>query len=193
MKHLEKIVVLFIVSVMLSCSKDDEAKVFPEENPLNPYLVEAGFDIAYPSLDGLGFFEIGFTFKPLVSGKINSVTLKIPDARDNLLVTIWDVATATIVFEDSFNVATADSEVTYSINPLLLVKDKNYLISMNTDSYYINSSNLFNPTPATYPITIGTIEIVDSRSRAGTNQVMPTETSTTSYSGNCSFNFQQTE
>lgn len=195
MKTLNNIILLCILLFSFACSKDEDSKSaqLPEENPLQEYLANAGFNNAYTTIAGFGNYELGFTFKPLVNGKINSIVIKLPDVRNNIRVTLWDLQTHAILFEDNFNVSVAGIDTVFDIEPLSLIGNKEYVISMNTDSSYINSSNLFNPVDATYPITVGNISILNARSKSGAEQLFPDTISTSSYSGNCSFNFQLIE
>ena len=196
MKTLKTTIAILALSILtFSCSKGDEAikKVYESENPLAKYLINTGFINAVPSFPALGFYEVGFTFKPLVVGKIISISIKLPAVRNNIKVTIWDLQTQLVVFDNSFNVSTAASNMVFDINPLSLAANKDYVISMNTDSYYINSANIYNPVSISHPIIVGNISILNSRSKSGNTQMLPTMISTSSYSGNCSFNFQQTE
>ena len=196
MKTLKTTIAILALSLFtISCSKDDEAskKVYEIENPLAQYLINTGFKNAYPTIPGLGFYEVGFTFKPLVSGKIISINIKLPDVKNNIKVTIWDLQTQMVVFDNSFNVSTAASNMVFDINPLSLAANKDYVISMNTDSYYVNKASFLSSVNIAHPITVGNISILNSRSKSGNTQILPTTISTSSYSGNCSFNFQQTE
>lgn len=185
------VVILLLTMTFLSCSKEDNSNKNPEQNPLDEYLEIAGFENEYPSLPGLGFYELGFTFKPLVNGNINSIVLNLPNSKENVRVTIWNLETESIVFQDVFDVTIAESSVVFPVNSITLQENKEYIISMNSDQSYINSFNLFNPVNANYPIVIEDIQILNTRSNAGTNQVLPATISLNSYAGNCSFNFQK--
>lgn len=190
------IVLLFGIFLIMSCSKKDPApdiKMYPEEDPLVQFLIKAGFINKSSGWQSFGNYEMGFTFKPLVNGKINALVINIPFATPSLKVTIWDVTTKLAIRSETVNVKSAEIDMTTIITPVELIKDKEYLISMNSDSYYIHSSNLFNPANANYPITIGNISILKTNSspNATNTSIYPSVIILNQYSGNCSFKFQQ--
>ena len=86
--------------------------------------------------------------------------------------------------------ASANVPSTKTINPLTLIKNKKYAITMNTNDYYIKSKT--NGTAAEYPIRVGNIAITSYREGYGLSQTFPLGTQP-DYNGNCSFNFQRTE
>ncbi len=191
-----KIVIAILVTsiIIISCSKDDPAPtpvqpvvIAPEQNPLPGYLIATGLSQITPNVNSSDY-EMGFSFIPLVNGKITAVVVKIPDARLAMRVTFWDKTTATPIRTQTFNFPTAGVELTQPISPLDLVKDKEYMISFNTNDWYEHKKPTGN---AVYPVTVGDIKITGYSFIIGTAQVMPTISPTTIYEGDCSFKFQK--
>jgi hypothetical protein len=195
MKTIKKtLLFLFATLATISCSKDDnspsEPQTYDEENPLSGYLANAGFNQTQ-TLTTVGVYELGFSFKPTVKGKINSLVLKNPVAT-SLRVTIWEASTQNVLLTETVNISTADTEVIKPITPLQLEKDKIYLITMKSQTgyarYKADQSN------ASYPLTAGNIQIIDFRSGDGTDiPTYPNILYQNIYGGDCSFKFQRTE
>ena len=194
MKTPLKITIIMVCLFAISCSKSEESTpiLYPEENPLTGYLETSGYNQDQISaIDNPSTIEAGFSFKPAFTGKINSIKAWIPASNNALRVTIWDNATQTAIRTEIVNVASANVPSTKTINPLTLVKNKEYTITMNTNDYYIKSKT--NGTAAVYPIRVGNIVITSYREGYGLSQTFPQGTQPDYYSGNCSFNFQRTE
>jgi hypothetical protein len=195
MKTITKIAfaVLAILFVFTACSKNDDSKpvVYPEENPWRKYYEATGFTAidsyinAYPN-------EAGLVFSPKVKGKINALTVKIPDINNQLRITIWDYETQAILRSEIVNIATQNTEFTIPILPMELVKDKKYLISMNTRDWYERGRVDLNDAP--YPITAGNIIFYEFRWENGaTAQNFPTRIANNLYQGDLRFVFQQVD
>jgi hypothetical protein len=81
------IVFAFFASTILlvSCSKKDEPIVATpmasEQDPLNDYLIASGFNEMTESIVNNFDRELGYSFIPLVNGKITAIVVKIPDTR----------------------------------------------------------------------------------------------------------------
>lgn len=182
---------LFLGNV--SCSKDDNtaptATVFPEENPMQKYMTANGFTTTSNFVNS-GNYEFGMRFKPTVNGTINKLYVKLPDAQTNLRVTIWDVSEGTIYRTEKIASVTADTQASKTISPLALVKNKEYMITFNTNDWY--KRNKADNSATTYPITAGNISITGYGWVSGTAQTYPTNFETTYYAGDLSFAFQPT-
>ncbi|MBP9793407.1 MAG: DUF4082 domain-containing protein [Flavobacterium sp.] len=178
----------------ISCSNDDDSTtpapvVFPEENPLQKYVTTTGFNTTTNFINS-GNYEFGIRFKPTVNGKINKIFVKIPDAQTDVRVTIWDVSEGIIYRTEKIASVTADVTASKSISPLSLKKDKEYMITYNTNDWY--KRNKADNSAATYPITAGNISITGYGWVSGTGQTYPTNFETTYYAGDLSFAFQPT-
>lgn len=185
-----------LLSLSLSitnCSKDDDPAqpvvLAPLQDPLPGFLAATGFDQQTVSVINSGDYEFGFSFIPAVNGKITAITVKNPDIRMGLRVTIWDKVAGTILRTETLDVPTADVEVTKEITPLDLVKDKEYFITYNSDDWYNRTKT--DGSAVVYPFTIGDIKIMSYAFANGDTQTMPTEVRTTYYAGDCSFKFQK--
>lgn len=199
MKNL-KLLMSIMTLILISCSKNEpklvEAIIYPEENPLENYLVLMSFNEfgSLVSLNGKST-EIGFSFKPMVTGKINSIYLRIHKTGFGTKVTIWDVATRFPVYSrsDVWSFTSEPAGNTANLNSVELIKGKEYMITMNTSYYYEYRRNDYQP--ANYPIKSGNILITGFYYQETDNfdTVFPLNTIDNKYQGNVSFNFQRTE
>ena len=197
MKTIQKtIAILSIIILIFSCSKDDEptptpiAVVYPEENPLPIFLTTTGFNQQILEGTSSANSESGFSFRPMVKGKINALVIK--SHRINIIrVTIWNKLTETVLRTELVDVSAANTEIIKIITPLELEINKEYVITMN-NKYWSDRSRTDSGV-ITYPITAGNISITGSRIIVdGLNQTFPSQALLTSYKGDCSFIFQQT-
>lgn len=183
------LVALFFTG-LISCSSDDSDSgpvVAPEENPLEKYISETGFTTITNFVNS-GDYEFGMRFKPAVDGTINKIFIKIPDARTNLRVTIWDVADGIIYRTEIIPSVTTNVEASKTIAPLALIKDKEYMITYNSNDWY--KRHKADNSSITYPITAGNIVFTGYGWISGTAQNYPTNFETDYYAGDLSFAFQ---
>jgi hypothetical protein len=200
-----KIIIIPLVFIVYSCShkasapqsknstpkrvvQRDIVSTYPVENPLAGYLKGAGYkmngkssEIAVPS------DEIGFSFKPICNGIITAITVKIPAVRQDLQVTIWDKESVRKLVNQEVNVSVADKQFTFPIKPLTVVKNSEYIISMNTNSYY----GEYKAAGATYPVKVGNILVTNFCYNDGVQKKMPIRNDVNRFKGNISFNFQK--
>lgn len=73
------------------------------------------------------------------------------------------------------NVAAANTESTFNITDIELMKDSDYAITMNTTHYY-NRKSMAEET-ANYPVVVGNIQINAFKFNFSLSQIYPTETS----------------
>ncbi|WP_428230424.1 hypothetical protein [Flavobacterium sp.] len=196
MKTLKTIFTILSVALLtISCSSDDDkdSVKYSEENPLDAYLVGSGFSQKAVDVKNSGIYEYGFSFKPTVTGKINSLIVKIPDVNSALRITLWDAATKTVIKSETINVATANVTVEKAITPIALTKDKEYFFTVNSDDW-INRTKT-DGSAATYPIVAGNITITGYAyiSSTATETIFPTNARNTYYAGDMTFKFQQTQ
>jgi hypothetical protein len=179
---------LFAPIAMTNCG--DDTPTFFEQEPLADYIVAAGFDEETDTIiDNSSDFEFGFSFIPTVAGQINAIVARIPDANPTLRVTIWDFDTETVLKTVTLNVAAANSTATLEITPLVLEKNKEYMITMNSNDYYERYKT--DITDAIYPISAGDINVTGYQWRPGSTQTFPTNIGTDYYAGDASFIFQE--
>ena len=188
-----KILLLFTMGIFLTnCSKDDDppaAVLAPLQDPLAGYLTATGFSEKTDNFINSGDYEFGYSFIPLVNGKITDIVAKLPEARLAMRVTIWDKLAGSVLRTETIDVTTANIEATKSITALDLVKDKEYFITMNSNDWYRRGRT--NGTSITYPITVGDIKITSYSYILGTAQALPNTPILTNYAGDCSFKFQK--
>lgn len=178
---------------IVGCSSDDSDSqlqlppVFAEENPLQKYLTNSDFNTTTNFVNS-GNYEFGLRFKPKTNGTINKIFVKIPDSQTNIRVTIWNVSDGLIYRTENIAAVTADVRTTKSISPLALVKDKEYMITFNTNDWY--KRHKADNSDITYPIAAGNISITGYGWISGTTQTYPTNFETNYYAGDLSFAFQ---
>ena len=192
-----KLVLLLSLSLSITnCSKDDDPAptpplvVAPLQDPLAGYLAASGFNQKTSNVvNDPNNFEFGYSFIPLVNGKMTAIVVKIPDARLGMRVTVWDKVAGTAIRTETFDVPTANVEVTKQITALDLVKDKEYLITFNSNDWYYHSKT--NDAAVTYPFTVGDIKITAYLYKTGSAQSVPDMSVSSYYAGDCSFKFQK--
>lgn len=179
-----------------SCRKDDEedvvplAKVYAEENPLAAFYVASGMTKIIDKVNS-GYYESAIVFSPNVKGKINAVTLKIPDVATNTRVTIWDYDSKAVLRTILIDVTSSHTTFTKAIEPLNLEKDKQYMISMNTNDWFQNKKP--DGSYADYPVVAGNIKFLGCKWSGGSAQVFPTVNALNFNAGDVSFVFQQVD
>jgi len=192
-KNLVRATILCLIIVTMSCSgNNDDPASFPEQNPLAEYLKNSGFDqtkIEIKNNSNLDFYEFGFSFRPTVKGKINAIVVKIPDEQPQMRVTLWDVSTKTVLKTENIDILAAGQEVTKVITPFVLEKDKEYMITCNTNDWYFYQKT--DRTDVIYPIIAGDIQITGFGYNDGITQIFPSIMKTDRYRGDISFKFQQ--
>jgi hypothetical protein len=194
-----------LLTISCSSSGDDEAEpvtkvepvTYKEENPLDAYLAGSGFNqYAVDQINSAFTFELGFSFKPAVAGKINSIVVKIPDVNTALRVTLWDVTAKTVMKSELVSVPTANVTVEKAITPIMLIKDKEYLITVKSNDCVRRAR--IDGSATVYPIVAGNIiitgfSIFDVSSPSLPEFTYPTDNLYNSYRGDVTFKFQQTE
>ncbi len=185
MNILKLIVAMACVSLG-SCKK--AAIVFPEENPMPQFLKVSGLDYSRTLLT-LDNREIGFSFRPLVNGKITTLIAKLESINPNLRITLWDQATKQAIISNYLSVGGASIEVSKAISAIPLIKDKEYVLSIPANEFYRYTVAFTAPDPS-YPITIGNIVITGAYS-GNIPSVIPNVKSLATFFGDFSFIFQQ--
>ena len=198
MKNYIKNFVLFFTAIaFFSCSSDDDVKnetTFTEENFFAGYLQATGFDEEVEVVELPNFIEgseFGLDFTPKSKGKITALKVKLPTVSPTLRITIWNKQTNAILRTEVLNVATANTELTFDVPDIELIKDNQYAITMNTTHYY-SRKNTANES-VNYPILVGNIQINAYKFNFGSSQTYPTEVGDNFYDGDLSFDFLQIE
>ena len=178
--------------VFLSCSKTEETASFEEEVPLPDFLTTAGFNADVNTASNTSYLEAGLTFKPLEFGTIKAITVKLPVNPSRIRVTLWDKATGNALVTARIPLVldyVAGTTYEVAITPYALTKNKEYIISMNTENWVTRQRA--GATDADYPITIGTIQFINHVSSVGQNQVIPSTISLSYIAGDIGFKFQR--
>lgn len=194
MKTIKTIIAILAVSIFaMSCSKDDDPSlalaIAPLQDPLAGYLNASGlYQKVSIKINGPDY-EFGYSFIPLVNGKMTAIVAKIPDIRMAMRVTIWDKVAGTVLLTEAIDIVAAGVVVTKQISPLDLVKNKEYFITINSNDWYERKRTDNNS--AFYPITVGDLQITSYSYRSGTAQAIPNSPQNNFYSGDLSFTFQK--
>ncbi len=176
-------------AVLTSCSSND--KSYEKEDFLDGYLIASGFNASSTNFINSGSYEFGLEFTPLVTGKITTLKVKLPDVNSALKITIWDKAAGTPLKTETVNYATANILTVFDVEDLALIKDKQYAITFNSNDWY--KRNKADSSNATYPMTVGNIKIDAYKWVSGSTQTYPTNISNNYYAGDLTFDFQQTQ
>jgi hypothetical protein len=164
---------------------------FVEENPLPQFLAATRYNEHTVLCSNTAVFdEIGFKFKAMEKGTINSLLIKIPIVNNNLVVAITDFSTSQVIRTEVVNVTAANAQTVKTIVPVELEKGKTYFITMRTNNYYRRFRADF--TQASYPVTVGNIKILAPVTTAFSPDGI-LGSSGNFYSGDCSFTFLRTE
>jgi len=187
------LIVLFAAITFASCDKDDDnvPYVFPSENPLVGFLEDSGFDqVSTENVDQITNRELGYRFRPTASGAITALAVRIPAVNSALKVTIWDAETQEVMKTESFNITSSGVAVTKPIVAVGLLKDHEYMITMNTNDWYSHTRT--DNANASYPFTEANIQILGFGYAIGSGQTFPTISSGNTFDGDVSFTFQRT-
>ena len=191
------ITILAIIIFTFSCSKDDAPApiqpvvLAPLQDPLPEYLAVTGFDQKVTEIiDEPSNAERGFSFIPLINGKITAIVVKMPSVNNTgMRVTIWDKIANVVLRTETINITTPSTVTTKTITALDLLKNKEYFITFNSNDRYKREKT--NGSNATYPFAVGDILITGFSYQNGSSQSMPMVPASNYLSGDCSFKFQK--
>lgn len=141
-----------------SCSKsNDSTPAETDYAPINTiFFVDNPFKVAS---SGSGYYEYGFTFKPLKNGAISQLGCKMPDSA-TYRIALWDSASKTVLGEKTF-ISKATALTFQDITPINLKKDTTYVITIyspNKPWYYITKPN---GSMIQYPLKKGNISLLN--------------------------------
>lgn len=195
LKIIISVLVIAFIAVLTSCSKDDASKpvveptpVATEQDPLSGYFSNSGLVLAGLLSTNL-VTESGFSFKPLVNGKITAVNVKCTGSVPNVRVTIWDKTTGQQLRSFFISDVQDNVETTKTITPLEVLANIEYYITLRNNGWFIykkaDNSNI------NYPIISQDISITGAGNRLDQDDAMPNNALLNEYRGNVSFKFQK--
>jgi hypothetical protein len=208
MKKISPLKMLLFFTIAVSCTNENSelntnpepvsienpsTPPFEEENPITEFLVKSEFsNITVPCIKTKSYAEIGFVFKPVAKGVVNSITVKLPSIYKNIKITFWNFDKRSVIRTETCDVDLPNSEIKLRIDPLELSKNVKYAITVYTNSYYMRHSEEWKQ--PLYPIIVGNIKILQSIMNYDSTLSYQTTTSLGNfYNGDCSFNFLRTE
>ena len=195
MKKISLVGLLFM-AILLGCKKDktEQDIVYSEENTFENLRTSIAQNSTINNvLNSAYYFEVGSSFKSLVKGNIKTLYVRIPDTSSILIVTIWDKSTQAKLLQTTVNITNSNTERVLDITPIAIEPNKEYIISMKTNDYYLYKKS--GSTLISYPFTSGNIIYTATVSADPlTPGVMPTTAfNQGTYFGEVHFKFQQTQ
>lgn len=190
---------LTFFTLLCSCKRDDnqtsetENITYPEESFFDGYMTTTGFSQHTTSSVNAALGEMGLFFTPTVNGKIAKIKIRLPQASNSLRVTIWNTNDGSVISSNNYIVSSGNTEYTFSVDNINLLKNGNYAITMLTNQVYYNSKS--DNSATFYPVTIGHIAITAFKADMAINTnvpSLPTSVFKDRYMGNLYFIFQQT-
>ena len=191
MKNFKIMMTVLLVTLLFSCSSNDDEEtpaVYEEQNFLSGFLEKAEFDQSNLMFTGYPLY-FGFSFTPLVEGKINSFVIELPLNDEFAEIILWDKTSESVVYTKEINVI-GNEELIVEIDPIYLVKDKEYVLSVYSMSSLFRKNSA--DQDANFPIVEGDIKINHSAFDDDPS-VMPDSVEYGLYFGDVSFNFQRTK
>ena len=175
---------LFLGLLLNACKKDDTVAVKPSETPVSSLLTETDW-----KLTGYGAsqFELGYIFSATVAGKITQLGAQMAEPGV-YTVSVWDVDTKALLRQKSVEQTSPSKFSTAAIDALPIVKDKKYLVSINSvvggvKKGYNGVAKTTGSSTTIFPISRGSIVIQKSVYSNSATTVYPT----TDYSGSNTF------
>ncbi len=126
---------LFLGLLLNACKKDDAVAVKPSENPLTTFL--SGSSTVVTGTRTSGPWELGLVFSSSVEGKITQIGSKMPDPGSYRII-IWDNDTKAVLRQKTVEQSAPLTLTLENIEALSLTANKNYVISINSQSGGVN-------------------------------------------------------
>lgn len=189
-----KIFTAILILSLVSCSKEEDAPTNTSttpsiQNPIQGFLSSTG--LGQETLQtSAACNEFGYSFIPLVSGKITSVSVKFP-VPHSTRVTLWNKQTGAVLHTEFINVTTGNTEFIRNITPVTLVNNTEYLLSFNSGDYYFHQRIGNNLPNIAYPVTVDDIRFTSHVYALGTSQTMPNVSIPSYFIGDCNFIFEK--
>ncbi len=174
--------IVLTVILLMGCSKNEDEEIVVEATPQYPMksLIESGhMELKNSKQNSAIQFEAGYKFKSFKNGSIKALGVRVPD-NGEYRVTLWNFDTEEVLA--TVNITATSQLLSFQdVEPININSGVDYFVSVNTNDYYIfnDSGNVI------FPAESEDILITQYRVRTGMNlnQLMPHQTSTTSYLG----------
>lgn len=142
-----------IFLLLTSCTKDSESK---EEMPLFSFLSQSGTSID-TIRNGAAIWEYGFRFKPLKTGKITKLGIKVP-AINTFKVKLYNLTTQTIIAQTSIQSTSEGGEFFGDIADVNVTSGADLGVAIVADVFF-KVRNL-NGDAFSFPITKDNLSII---------------------------------
>ncbi|MEX0288561.1 MAG: PKD domain-containing protein [Flavobacteriaceae bacterium] len=120
------------------------------------------------------YFEIGTLFRPKVKGQVLALRLKMP-VNGSYQVNLWDTDTKTQLTSATIETTNTGSSRTVDLpNPISLEKDKQYVITVNANDWYLHIDEQ-DAQGNQFPKTYANIEIISTAFHEGQTSAYPDE------------------
>ena len=118
-----------------------------------------------------------------------------PPGLTEFLYRVWDKATGAIIISARIPLLFSgeyvpNSDYVLPITPFALTENKEYIISMNTENWFLRGRTGSATNPV-FPSTIGNIQFLDFVYNLGSARVMPTTPVVNLFYGDLGFKFQR--
>jgi hypothetical protein len=126
----------FLLGLLINaCKKDDAVAVKPSETPVSTFI--SGSTTSTITTRSSGPWELGLVFSSSVAGKITQVGSQMPDPGSYRII-IWDNDTKAVLRQKTVEQSAPNTLTMVSIESLALAANKNYVISINSQSGGVN-------------------------------------------------------
>ena len=170
----------FVLGMVISCKKDKTiANSF--ENPIQAASKNTTLIDSTRNFPGFDFYEIGTKIYFSKSGKVTKLGCRAGNTG-NFVVSFWDVETTNLLAQTTVNVTDNTKYFYKAIEPIHIVANKKYIISLNTNNvgvsadYWICYKKEPNPDGIDfniYPFSIGSVTFEEPRGKTSATAVFP--------------------
>lgn len=160
---------LFCIGILVSCDKKNDPVV--EESPFFVFFDQASITIDTIPV-AASTWQYGFTFKPLLDGRITQLGIKLP-ATGSFTVKLWDLSggTGTVLSEQSVNSVTAHTPAFVTIPAIDVKKNATLGVTVLANSFYHVKKQ--DATAFAFPLPVGNISITSFNEVMNANATTP--------------------
>jgi hypothetical protein len=186
--------IVFVTVLITGCKKNESRPNYYSEQSFGEDFLQKS-DLTATNITRVNFastYELGLDFKVNVKGNITKLFIRIPDINPALRVTIWDKERAKPIRTEIVNINKAGEFVEIDIQDLLIEREKEYSISMNTNDFYERYTS--SVSRSAFPTTVNNVTLTAYRWQVNvTEQIFPVIITPYAYAGDCFFKFQQVD